>query len=139
MRPKSIVNFERAVLAMVGLGIVNSFVTREQAETAMADAGMGGTGMLTGILVVGTLLNLLLLYFISRKASPVAKWIYVVLTALGLVFGLAGIGQVLKGNSLSVILTIVQYVLAAASLYLLFRPDANAWFNDGRGTIGSRS
>lgn len=132
MRPKSIVTFEYVVLGTLVLGIISSLVNREQAETQLADAGMPA-GFLLGAQIAGIAINLLLLYFISRKASPVAKWIYAVLTALGIVFGLAGIAQVFAGGALTVVLTLVTFALSAYSLYLLFRPDANAWFNDGRG------
>lgn len=133
MRPKSIVTFERVVLGSLALGILNAFVTREQSAATMADAGMGA-GTALGIQGFSIVITLLLLYFISRKGAPVAKWIYVVLTALGLVFGLFGFGEIAKGGTLPVILTGVQYLLGAFSLYLLFRPDANAWFADGRGS-----
>lgn len=133
MRPKSIVTFERIVLTIVALGIVNGLLTREQTAATAADAGMG-PGAVLGIQIVGIAVNLLLMWFIARKASPVAKWIYVVLTAIGLVGGLAGVAKLVQGGALSTVLTIVTFALSAVSLYFLFRPDANAWFNDGRGT-----
>lgn len=133
MRPKSIVTFEYVVLGTLVLGIISSFINRELAETQLADANMPA-GFLLWAQIAGIAINLLLLYFISRKGSPVAKWIYVVLTALGIVFGLAGIAQVFAGGALTVALTLVTFALSAYSLYLLFRPDANAWFNDGRGS-----
>jgi fluoride ion exporter CrcB/FEX len=76
---------------------------------------------------------LLLVYFISRKGSPVAKWIYVVLGVLGLIGGLSTFSQTLELGTLPVILTIIQYALLIAALWLLFRPDSKAWFADGRG------
>lgn len=133
MRPKSIVTFERIVLTIVALGIVNGLLTREQTAATAADAGMG-PGAVLGIQIFGIAINLLLMWFIARKASPVAKWIYVALTALGLVAGLAGVVKLFQGNTVAAVLTIVTFALSAVSLYFLFRPDANAWFNDGRGT-----
>lgn len=133
MRPKSIVTFERIVLTIIAIGIVNGLLSREQTAATAADAGMG-PGVVLGIQIFGIAVNLLLMWFIARKASPVAKWIYVVLTALGLVAGLAGVGKLFEGNTVAAVLTVVTFALSAFSLYLLFRPDANAWFNDGRGT-----
>ena len=132
MRPKSIVNFERLVLASVALSILGSVLGWEQASTVAADAGLG-TGYLIGVAAFTLLLSLLLLWFISRKASPIAKWIYVVFTGLGLVLGLVGIGQLFENGGVSAGITLVSYVLSAVSLWFLFRPDATAWFNDGRG------
>ena len=71
MRPKSIVNFERLVLASVTLSILGSVLGWEQASTVAADAGLG-TGYLVGVVAFTLLLSLLLLWFISRKASPIA-------------------------------------------------------------------
>lgn len=133
MRPKSIVMFERVILTILALGIVNSLLSQEQTAATAADAGMG-PGAVLGIQIFGIAINLLLLWFIARKASPVAKWIYVALTALGLVAGLAGIAKLFEGDTVATVLTLVTFALSAFSLYLLFRPDANAWFNDGRGT-----
>lgn len=39
----------------------------------------------------------------------------------------------MQNGALSVALTIVQTLLSIYSLWLLFRPDAKSWFNDGRG------
>jgi len=132
MRPKSIVTFERVVLASVALSILGIFLGWERAVTDAADAGVA-TGFVVGVAVFTLLLSLLLLWFISRKASPIAKWIYVVFTGLGLVIGLVGIGKLFENGGVTAIITILSYVLSAVSLWLLFRPDANAWFNDGRG------
>ena len=91
MRPKSIVNFERIVILSILFGIVSSFVTRAKMEAMMAGKPHLSSGTTLGIQIVMILLYLLLIYFISRKGSPVAKWIYVVLCVLGLVFGLVGL------------------------------------------------
>jgi hypothetical protein len=134
MRPKSIVMFERLVLLGILLGIVSSFLVRDQAEAALAAQGTAmGSGTLLTIQAVTIALYLLLLWFISRKGSPIAKWIYVVLAGLGLVVGLAGISQTMEFGVLPMILTLAQYAITIYTIYLLFRPDAKAWFNDGRG------
>ena len=132
MRPKSIVNFERTVLASLGLSILGSALGWERASTMAADAGLG-SGYLIGVAAFTLVLTLLLLWFIARKGSPVAKWIYVVVSVLGLIGGIAGIGQVMQYGGISAGITILSYVLSAVSLWFLFRPDATAWFNDGRG------
>lgn len=132
MRPQSIVNFERAVLASLGLGVLNSWVSWDRSVATVTAAGVGASSII-GIQAVMIALILLLVWFVARKASPVAKWIYVVITGLGLVASLVGLPQVMKTGALSVALTIVQTLLSIYSLWLLFRPDAKSWFNDGRG------
>jgi predicted membrane channel-forming protein YqfA (hemolysin III family) len=134
MRPKSIVNFERLVLLGIVLGIINSLLVADQMDALIAQAG-GGTAPSTiyTIQAIMILLYLLLVWFISRKGSPIAKWIYVVLAALGLIFGLTSINQLMEFGTLPLIVSVLSYVITAVTIYLLFRPDAKAWFNEGRG------
>lgn len=133
MRPQSIVNFERVVLASILLGIVNTGLIWDDLQAAVATTGMG-TGLVLGIQAVTIGLYLLLIWFISRKGSPVAKWIYVVLCVIGLVFGLLGLGEAARlYGTVPLVITVVQYVLSLVSLWLLFRPDSKTWFSDGRG------
>lgn len=132
MRPASIVNFERVVIFSIVLGLINTVLIWDRLTSAVAVSGMG-TSFVVTVQAITIALYLLLIWFISRKGSVVAKWIYVVLAAIGLVFGLLGIGQVaaLYGN-VALIITIVQYLLTLVSIGLLFRPDANAWFRGER-------
>ena len=132
MRPKSIVNFERIVILSILFGIVSSFITRAKMEAMMAGKPHLSSGTTLGIQIVMILLYLLLIYFISRKGSPVAKWIYVVLCVLGLVFGLVGLPLMMQMGPLPLVIAIVQYALSIVSLWLLFRPDSKAWFAEGR-------
>ena len=130
MRPASIVNFERVVLLSLALGVLSTFLTFDQ---MVASAQGFGSGFVIGEQAATIAVMLLLVYFISRKGSPVAKWIYVVLGVLGLIGGLSTFSQTLALGTLPVILTVIQYALLIASLWLLFRPDSKAWFADGRG------
>jgi glucan phosphoethanolaminetransferase (alkaline phosphatase superfamily) len=132
MRPPSIVNFERVVLLGLALGVLSSFLTWDDTVAAVSSTGMG-SGTVIAIQAVTITLYLILLWFISRKGSPVAKWIYVVISVISLAIGLAGFGQIMKSGALQLILTLAQYALALVSLWLLFRPDAKAYFEDGRG------
>jgi glucan phosphoethanolaminetransferase (alkaline phosphatase superfamily) len=132
MRPPSILNFERVVLLGLALGVLSSFLTWDDTVAAVSATGMG-SGTVIAIQAVTIALYLILLWFISRKGSPVAKWIYVVISVISLAIGLAGFGQIMKSGALQLILTLAQYALALVSLWLLFRPDAKAYFADGRG------
>ena len=134
MRPKSIVNFERLVLLYLAVGLLNTYLVWDQTVASLQGQGAAmGSGTILTIQAITVALYLLLLWFISRKGSPVAKWIYVVIGALSLVVGVVGFQQTLSLGTLSLILSIVQYVLLLVTIWLLFRPDAKAWFSDGRG------
>lgn len=129
MRPASIVNFERVVLVSIALGILNAFLLRDQAAATAANQGFG-PGFTLAVQAISIAIYLLLIWFISRKASSVAKWIYVVLGAIGIVFGVAGYRSTLGFGTLPALITAIQYLLVLASIWLLFRPDAKAWFAD---------
>ncbi len=141
MRPKSIVNFERVVLLGILIGIVNSamswdkMMAAQQAKLA-AQGQERMIGMLPsltiGIAVVFVAIWLLLVWLISRKGSPVAKWIYVVLSVLTLIGAIWGIGKSASYGTVPLILAIVQHLLTLASLWFIFQPDAKAWFAEGR-------
>lgn len=138
MRPKSIVNFERVVLFSILIGIVNTFLSWPK-MLAMAQAQAQGSaihigpGFLIGTQAVVIAILLLLVWLIARKGSPVAKWIYVVLMLLTLLGAIIGIGKMAAYGTVPLVLGIVQHLLALVSLWLIFQPDAKAWFSEGRG------
>ena len=135
MRPQSIVNFERVVLFSILVGIVNTVLVWNELQAEVAASGFG-VGFALGIQAVTIALYLLLIWFIARKGSNVAKWVYVVISVLGLVVGLLSFAQTaqLYGPG-PLVITIVQYLLLLVSLWLLFRPDSKAWFSEGRGPV----
>jgi cbb3-type cytochrome oxidase subunit 3 len=132
MRPSSIVNFERVVLLSLLLGVINSYLIWDQTTARVAAQGMGPQFVI-GVQVATIAIYLLLIWFISRKGSPVAKWIYVVLCAIGLVAGVVAFRQTLALGTVPALITAVQYLLSLASLWFLFRPESKAWFEEGRG------
>lgn len=131
MRPQSIVNFERIYILSIILSIVAAFVGW---DTMMANPAVQrfGPNFVWITEAVSLIIMLLLLYFIARRASVVAKWIFVILFLLGLIGFLMQLGTLFQTGILGII-QIVQIVLQAIAVYLLFRPDARAWFADGRG------
>ena len=132
MRPNSIVNFERIVIVSIVLGIINSWMTSEKMRALMAGKPQMSQSTTLTIQVIMILIYLVLIYFISRKGSPVAKWIYVVLCVLGLVAGVFALPLMAQLGTVSLVVAIVQYALSIASLWMLFRPDSKAWFSEGR-------
>ena len=132
MRPNSIVNFERIVIVSIVLGIINSWMTSEKMRELMAGKPQMSQSTTLTIQVIMILIYLVLIYFISRKGSPVAKWIYVVLCVLGLVAGVFALPLMAQLGTVSLVVAIVQYALSIASLWMLFRPDSKAWFSEGR-------
>jgi hypothetical protein len=135
MRPKSIVLFERFVLASIGLGLLSLLLSLDTLGVVARMTG-SSVGLLVGIPILIFLLYGVLIYFVAHQASSVARWIYVVLAGLGLLFGLVGIGSLMAFPAPIVVLTLAQHGLTAASLFMLFQPDALAWFAQGRPAVG---
>jgi hypothetical protein len=141
MRPKSIVNFERVVLLGILLGIVNSVVSWDKMMAAQQAKLMAqGQERMIGMLPTLTIciaaafvaIWLLLVWLISRKGSPVAKWIYVVLAVLTLIGAIWGISKSASYGTVALALALIGHLLTLISLWLLFQPDSKAWFSEGR-------
>jgi hypothetical protein len=134
MRPESILMFERLFLASLvvsaGSFVIGYDAAMRAVETdpAMQQFGLGGSFMI-GALAVSFAIYLLLWYLIAHRASNVARWILVVLVALGV----ASLPLALTGPmSFTVLLNLAVYALEVAALVFLFRADAKAWFRGER-------
>jgi hypothetical protein len=136
MRPQSILNFERLYLGALAIALVASLLTWDATlETLRAQPNgesVGPTVLYVGI-AISVIIPLLLWFFVARKASVVAKWILVALFVLGLLMFLAGFGSEMAPKGLTLIASAVTTLMQAVAIYFLFRPDAKAWFADGRG------
>ncbi|HEX4737939.1 MAG TPA: hypothetical protein VH331_10290 [Allosphingosinicella sp.] len=141
MRPKSIVNFEIAALLAVLVSIVNSFASWDkmmavQQAQLVAKGQEKMLGMMSsigiGFAVIIVAIWLLLIWLVSRKGSPAAKWIYAVLAVIFLLFGLYGLTKGPVYGTVQFVLAIVWDLLSLASLWFLFRPESAAWFAEGR-------
>lgn len=128
-RPQSIIWFERFYLGALALGLLNTMlnwsVIQQQLGTSAASSILPGWFM-PAILGIAFAINLLLWYLVARRRSVVAKWFVTVLFIIGL-FGLLGLvrGQV-PGRIVP--FTILNYLLNAAAVVMLFRPDTKRWF-----------
>lgn len=136
-RPASIVNFERAYLARIVLGVIGAALTWnvvvEQASMNPAVERFGPgfvPTILGGGVVIGLAVSLLLWHFAARKASVVAKWIIVVFFALGLLSKVYSLASGAFPGGLTAIISAIDVLLGAAAVWFLFQPDARAWFGE---------
>jgi len=134
IKPASIIKFDRLYLAALVLGAVNfavgfSSLSDRLAQIPEYTASGFGTGILIASFIAGLAINLLIWFFISVRASKVAKWILVALFAIGLVQMVRSFGHALGPQGFSLAVTLVITGLQAAAIYMLFRPDALSWFN----------
>lgn len=134
MRPRSIIWFERVMLLGFALSVVSLAVTwRRMIALMPAELHSPGPTLITLTLIIFAPL-LLLLWFVSRKRSVIAKWIFVVFYGSSLLFAVYRPARAIHWGPISAALTVAQYVGIAISLWLLFRPDARKWFR-GEGPV----
>lgn len=142
MRPASIIRFDQLYLGALALGIASSvfvYVT----TTAPLGSGPSGDGLgrlieavMIGLSAIGFFISLLLWFFISRKASNVARWLLVALTVIGTLGSLPLLFQTAPMLPTVVplwqaVVTIIGTTMQIAAAWFLFRPDAHAWFTHG--------
>ena len=133
MRPVSIIYFERLYAAALAIGLVSMVFFW---ELTMADVrSQPGVGLPPGlvdaiayaVIGAGYLIALLLWFFIARRASSVAKWIWLVLfglSVLGVVVQMAAGPEIEASLAVDIVVTLIEAIAA----WMLFRPDARAWF-----------
>lgn len=137
LRPVSIVWFERCYLGALLIGLINAALRWPEMTAAAANqpnVDQLGPSFVPTILivslVVGFGISLLLWYFAARRRANVAKWIITIFFVLGLLsLGFTAMtGAFPKG--LGGVVSVVTWVLNAIAVWQLFRPDAEAWFEN---------
>ena len=130
MRPESVIMFERLFLLSLAVSAGSALVGYDEmmravtGDPAMQRLGLG-SGFLLGAMAASFAIYLLLWYLIAHKSSNIAKWILIVLVAIGL----ATVPMSLTGAlTTPLLLNLAVYALEVASLVYLFRADARAWF-----------
>lgn len=129
-RPPSIRWFERIVYVnqLVALAVTYAAWV---AVRGIVDPSHAPLRFMFYILAVIIAINLLLMWLIAYRASNVARWILVVLIGLSFL-SLANIPAFLAFGRTYFALALVQYLLSAISVWLLFRHDARRWFAGDR-------
>ena len=131
MRPRSIELFDRTYLGQLALGFVIGIINWSNLSATLETPGLKalgvGSNFLIGIMVLSLIFSLLIWYFIARRASNIAKWIYVVVTGIGS-FGVIGsLNNPFAPKGLLLVGNIVVVVLQLYAAWLLFKPDAVEW------------
>ena len=139
MRPQSIELFEKVYLGAIGVGLVNTALSWGALTASLQNAGKAAVAMGPGLMVVSIALSLvislLLWFFIVRRASNIAKWIYLVITAIGVFGVLSSLANPLAPRGVTMIGGFVATGLQVFAAWLLFRPDAVAWL-ESKGANG---
>lgn len=132
MRPKAIVRFEIFYLLSVVVGLVSTALNwnagLEQVQQKSPEAVAFYPAMVAGGAAIGILISLLLWYFTARRRSNIARWIVTVFFGLSILSLLYTLSTGQFPGGVAGIVSVVSYALSAAGVFMLFQPDANAWF-----------
>lgn len=126
MRPRVIVIVEILFALLIANSLVRDFLMWDRVNVIAAEEGVPGFQI--PFLIVRYGLWLLLYWFITRRRSIDAKWIYAALAGFGLIAAAFGMEAVLDQGPARVAISLVEDALTLATLILLFSPSANAWF-----------
>lgn len=126
-RPVSVQRFEQVFFINLAIGIVLTFINW---PAMLVELRAGPESAL--YLAIGQALQFCLLlafwFFIARKASRIALWIYGVLFALNFI----SIGMSLAMGRMDISLLsaqgILAFLLTGVGIWFLMRPDAQEWF-----------
>jgi uncharacterized membrane protein len=136
-RPQSIIWFERLYLALIAIGLLNAVLRWSSMQEMIAqqpNSAVLPDWFLPMTLGIGFLINILFWYFIARRGSNVARWIYIVILVIG-VLGLilSAVMGTLFANQVNGVIGLINTGLSLACGWLIFRPDAQPWFAGVRG------
>lgn len=133
VRPKSIVQFEQVFWAIIVLSIVavavgwSDMMSTVDIQRAVAKAGMV---VVYVPVAIGLAIQLLFWYFIARRGSVIAKWIYVVFTVPSALWSALGLAQGKAPDTVQALITGSLIVLQLIAVVLLFRADTKPWFGE---------
>ncbi|PXA83305.1 hypothetical protein DMC47_43930 [Nostoc sp. 3335mG] len=134
MRPESIRWFERVYIGRIVFGLAITIYSAYWASRTFGDyppAGYLPGWIGVGAVMVSLLCNLLLLYFIGRRASRVATWIFIAGAVLVLI---SVVRMVIAPNFFPAVFkmgSLFGVGLDFTMIMLLFQPDSREWFERG--------
>ena len=144
-RPPSIVLFERLYLGSLAIYLINAAMFWTQSRDTVAAMPQIQANpaiaalvppIMLGSLAVTVLFAILFWWLVARQRSEVGKWLVVVTEAIGGLFGLFALLQLVWGtavNPTAAAIGLLATALAVAAAVVLFRPDARAWFGEEPG------
>ncbi len=137
MRPATIVLIERQnMLSIAGAAVGSVLGWNELIEMAPAEASAGERqGVMIAAIAITLLFALMLLYFIARRASAAAKWLFVAFNAYGVVSFAMDLGTPGAATNIPFVFDGITLVLTLYCAWLLFKPDAVAWL-ESKGANG---
>ncbi|MGV1683069.1 hypothetical protein [Sphingopyxis sp. NJF-3] len=139
-KPESVRIFDRLFWASTLIGVLNFLFSLDEtsekfARTPEFAAAGFGVGFIIATFAVSTMLNILIWYFISARASKIAKWILIVFFVVGLFSIVRNFNNPIAPHGLAFGVMMILTVMQGVGIYMLFRPDSLDWFNGKRVVV----
>lgn len=136
-KPQSIQLFDRLFLGAMLVGTINYALRWNETLEAFTRqpeiARLGwGAGYMLFVFISGMLINLAIWYFISQRASKIAKWIQVIFYTIGAISLVVNFSNPVSPKGLAFGVTILIFIAYGYATYLLFRADSVDWLNRKR-------
>ncbi|WP_404710335.1 hypothetical protein [Sphingomonas sp. MMS24-J13] len=140
MRPAPILWFERLMLLALAIDLLNNLAAWHGFAAGLAARGLTPNPIVVFLLCIASpALGLVLWYFVTRRASVVARWIVTILVLLGT---LGFIATALRNpgafGQTTFLVAALAELLKLAAIACLFQPAAAGWFAR-RGPPATRS
>lgn len=130
MRPQAILWFERLYLASAGLSVLNQLIFWDRNERVVETSGLAdvvpGYHLLS--FAISAAIPLTLWFLIARRGSAVARLIFAVLLALGVLSTAWVVAKGAWATGPSGLIGYAAVALQLAAAWYVFRPEASAWF-----------
>lgn len=136
-KPDSIRIFDRLFWASTLIGVLNFLFNLNETSKSFANtpelvAAGFGMGFIVTTFIVSMILNILIWYFISARASRIAKWILIVFFVVGLFSIVRNFNNPIAPQGLAFGVVILLTLMQSVAIYMLFRRDSLDWFNGKR-------
>lgn len=127
VKPKSIRSFDRLNLVATLIGVANIIVHYGVLRTLAISKGASPAGSILAVILLG-LSYLIFWFFIYRRGSNIAKWVFVAVTAISVAMIPLNLSEVILVGTAYAISDGVAFLFQLAAAAMLFRQDAALWF-----------
>jgi len=135
-RPKSIISYNRLNLAAAVVGVLNIVVHYGTLRNSAISKGEAAAGPFLGIILL-ILSYLVFWFFIYRRGSNIAKWVFVFVTAVSVAMLPFNLGGVFAIGEVYAVIDGIAFVFQLVAAAMLFQIDAKNWLGTFQKNAGN--
>jgi multidrug transporter EmrE-like cation transporter len=126
MKPKSITSFNRLNFGATLVGIANILIHYATLRNLALSKGASPAGPFLGIVLLA-LSFLIFWFFIYRRGSNIAKWLFVALTVFSAALIPLNLSETIAVGKTYAVIDGIAFAFHLAAVAMLFRGDTRAW------------